>query len=56
MQLGLGGVNDRIAKQLVGLLSDRLAKSEGLVIACILQGMATEGIAIQLGVKPARAG
>lgn len=53
VQSALGGASADMAGALTSLLSDRLTKRESEVLVCILQGMRTEGIAIQLGVKPA---
>ena len=53
MQSSLGGAGTDVAAPMAALLSDQLSPREAAVVAGILKGMRTEGIAIELGVKPA---
>lgn len=48
----LGGEPPEVAARLVALLSDRLTAREQAVLARVLIGLRTEGIALDLGVKP----
>ena len=53
VQASLGGAGGDLAEQLAGLLDDTLTRRETAVVMRILRGMRTEGIALDLGVKPA---
>ena len=49
----MSGGGGELADHLAGLLSARLTRREVAVVVRVLKGMRTEGIAIDMGLKPA---